>query len=180
MTSLPQTPSSENHWYRHLGREFSRSMVNNPELGSYLEPLIQRFRPYWSTTGHRARVINLIDESPQVFSITLKPSKDWPGFQAGQFIEIYTEQDGRRLTRCFSISSSPSSFKVDGTITLTIRVQDQGRVTPRLRNHLQAGDFIGLSKAQGDFTLSKALRPRLLIAGGSGNALCHTPVLPQA
>jgi ferredoxin-NADP reductase len=143
-------------------------MVNNAEFGSYLEPLIQQFRPYWSTTGYRARVVKLIDESPRVFSITLKPAKGWSGFSAGQFIEIYTEQDGRRLTRCFSISSSPSSFKIDGTITLTIRVQDRGRVTPQLRTNLQAGDFIGLSKAQGDFTLSKTPRARLLIAGGSG------------
>lgn len=168
MTSLPQITHSKNHWYRQLGREFSRAMVNNAELGSYLEPFIQQFRPYWSTTGYRARVVKLTPESAEVFTITLKPSRDWPGFEAGQFIELYTEQDGRRLTRCFSISCAPSWFQKDGTITLTIREQHQGRVTPKLRRDLRPGAFIGISKAKGDFTLSQSCAPRLFIAGGSG------------
>ncbi|MBT6178626.1 MAG: ferredoxin reductase [Deltaproteobacteria bacterium] len=168
MTSLPQISNSPSHWYRNLGREFSRAMVNNSELGSYIEPLVQHFKPYWSTNGHRAQVIELLDESPEVFSIILKPSPGWPGFHAGQFVEISVNQNGRRLSRCFSISSSPSTYEREGTIRLTVRIQEQGRVTPRLRQTLQAGDFIGLSMAKGEFILAAEPRPRLLIAGGSG------------
>jgi len=153
---------------KHIKEEFSRAIVNNAYLGSYIEPMIQNFQPHWSMSGYRASVVTRRDENKHVFSITLKPSRNWPGFCAGQFIEIYTEQNGRRLTRCFSISSSPSSFAKHGTIELTIRIQENGRVTPALHQDLKAGQFLGISEAQGDFVLPETPSPLLLVAGGSG------------
>ena len=155
-------------WLKQLGREFSRSLVNNAHLGSYLEPFLQSVRPYWTTTGHRARVLALRDESNEIFTLVLEPVGSWAGFHAGQFVELSLDLDGRRLSRCFSISSSPSHFAQTGRIELTIRIQEQGRVTPKLRSNLKVGQFIGLSDAKGDFQLEQTDSPLLLIAGGSG------------
>jgi ferredoxin-NADP reductase len=168
MTSLPQHTTSQTHWMKHIKEEFSRAIVNNAHLGSYIEPMVQSFQPHWTLSGYRARLVKRQDENKHVFTITLKPSKNWPGFCAGQFIEIYTEQNGQRLTRCFSISSSPCSFAKHGTIELTIRIQENGRVTPALHQDLKAGQFIGISEAKGDFILSEKPSPLLLVAGGSG------------
>jgi ferredoxin-NADP reductase len=57
-----------------------------------------------------------------------------------------------------------------GQIELTIRVQPEGLITPILRGDLSPGDFIGLSEAKGEFTLTQRADgvSRLFIAGGSG------------
>ena len=163
-----QSSGLDKTWLQQLGREFSRSLVNNAHLGAYLEPLLQSIRPYWTAIGHRARVVGLRDESAEIFTLVLEPMDGWAGFQAGQFVELSIDLDGRRLSRCFSICSSPSYFEQTGRIELTIRIQDQGRVTPKLRSDLRVGKFIGISKAKGDFLLRQGDRPLLLIAGGSG------------
>ena len=168
MTSLIHESTPNRPWYKSLGREFSRALVNYAHLGSYIEPFVQDYQPFWSPEGHRAQIVRIRHQSPKVFSILMRPSTNWPGFQAGQFIELFIEQNGRRIGRCFSISSSPASFRKEGTIELTIRVQEQGRVTPHLQKRLRPGQFVGISKPQGDFILRSNNKPTLLIAGGSG------------
>ena len=168
MTSLPNESTSTQAWYQAIGREFSRALVNYAELGSYIEPFVQAYQPFWSPGGHRAQIVQVRHENPKVFSLVMKPSRHWPGFEAGQFIELFTEHNGRRLGRCFSISSSPASFLKHGTIELTIRIQENGLVTPRLKKMLQAGQYVGISEAKGDFTLQDTETSLLLIAGGSG------------
>lgn len=168
MTSLPNESTLNNTWYKALGREFSRALVNYAELGSYIEPFVQAYRPFWSPEGHRARILEVRHENHKVFSIIMRPSRHWPGFKAGQFIELFTEHNGRRIGRCFSISSSPALYEKQGIIRLTIRVQENGRITPVLRRTLVPGQFVGLSEAQGEFTLRDTSTALLLIAGGSG------------
>ena len=115
MTSLPHESTPSKPWYKSISREFSRALVNYAELGSYIEPFVQAYQPFWSPDGHRAQIVQVRHENPMVFSLIMKPSRNWPGFEPGQFIELFTEHNGRRLGRCFSISSSPSSFRKHGT-----------------------------------------------------------------
>jgi stearoyl-CoA 9-desaturase NADPH oxidoreductase len=163
-----QSPVASRSWLKDLGREFSRAMVNSPDPGSYFEPLIQAFLPSWTALGHRAQVVGLRDEKPQVFTLQLKPLGAWPGFQAGQFVELSLDLNGRRLTRCFSISSSPSHFAQTGQIELTIRIKPQGRITPMLYSDLLRDQVLEISKAKGDFVLANGQNRLLYIAGGSG------------
>ena len=153
-----------------LHREFSRAMVNNPRLSSFFEPFIQTVLPAWSNIATHTRVVGLRDESPTTFSLVLKPSRQWSGFDAGQFVELAVQLNGRRVSRYFTISSSPNYFNDTGLIELTIQEQPGGLVTPYLRQSLRAGDYIQLSHAQGNFTQpeSSPLGSQLFIAGGSG------------
>jgi stearoyl-CoA 9-desaturase NADPH oxidoreductase len=151
-----------------LRRWLASSLTQHDHFSAYFEPLIQLFLPHWSTAGWRARVLEVRTELEDVYSLVLRPAKGWAGFQAGQYVEISAEQDGRRVSRIFSISSSPAYFARTGLIELTIRVQDQGRITPWLRQHFAGGGLVTLSAAQGDFIASQSAAPLLLIAGGSG------------
>lgn len=167
MTQTLLNPS-ERRWPRYW-QALVHSLTQYPSFAAYFEPFIQWLLPQWSTTGYRTRVLTVRQELPDVYTLVLRPSRRWPGFQAGQFVQITAEKDGSRHGRFFSISSSPAYYARTGLIELTIRVQEQGRMTPWLRQQFAQGGYVSLSAAQGTFVLPADTRePLLLIAGGSG------------
>ncbi|MFY9179819.1 MAG: FAD-binding oxidoreductase [Venatoribacter sp.] len=131
---------------------------------------MQKLLPMWFAEGYRAQVESVRSESPDVYSLVLKPSRHWLGFKAGQHITITAEKDGAYLSRNFSISSSPAFFEATGTIELSIRVQDGGLLTPWLKEHFSHHlyTFVNISAAKGLFVLPSSAEPLLFIAGGSG------------
>ena len=149
-------------------RWINLSLTQHQSLLAYCEPMIQWLYPQWTTVGHRARVIANRSETADVFSLVLKPSRRWPSFSAGQYVEISMERDGVRQSRIFSISSSPEHYLQTGKIELTIRVQEDGRMTPWMRQSLGPGMLVNLSDAAGEFVRTDQTTPLLFIAGGSG------------
>ena len=159
---------NNNTWLQKAYTEFSMALVNNANLKSYAEPLIQPFFPLWSASDYRAQVKQVRSENSSCYTLVLKPTKTWPGFQPGQYIELHVIKNGVKVSRCFSISSAPEQFTKMGTIELTIRAQDNGRITPWLQQALTETSTVGLSAAQGNFIIKDRSRPILMIAGGSG------------
>ncbi len=146
----------------------ARALTNHNSFKDYLEPLTQIIKPNWLASSYQATVIENRTESEQVFSLVLKPQKSWPGFKAGQHINIQIEINGIRYTRTFSLSHAPEYHDLSGLIELTIRTQEHGKVTPWLANHLTTCSSINISAARGNFTLPKHKTALLFIAGGSG------------
>ncbi|MCF6319949.1 MAG: iron-sulfur cluster-binding domain-containing protein [Proteobacteria bacterium] len=153
---------------KKISQWLSKALVNNSSFKGFFEPLIQLLFSGWNTTGYRAKVIKIREESRDVFSLVLKASKRWKGFKAGQHIEIVFQQNGANVSRIFSISSPPYLHKKQRLIELTIRIQSNGRITPWLPNALKIGEFVNISAAKGDFVIKNTTKPLLLIAGGSG------------
>ena len=154
-----------------LTQRLVQSLTLTDSIQAYFEPFLQLVWPMWRADGFRAKVVNVRNELADVYSLVLKPSKHWGGFNAGQYIEITVEQNGRRVSRFFSISSSPEHYARTGLIELSIKIQDKGRITPWLANYKNNNhfkNFVSISKAQGDFVLSTTSQPQLWIAGGSG------------
>ena len=158
---------------------FSQALTQHDSFSGYFQPLIQMIVPQWTTDAYRAQVVAIRDEMADMYTLVLKPKtgfidRQWPNFKAGQFIELMVEKDGARTLRCFSISSSPAYYQKTGFIELSIRIQQQGRITPWIRQQLRAGSLVNISQAQGDFVLPEAMlysqkaEKLLLIAGGSG------------
>lgn len=159
--SIAARLSTSRHW-------LSMSLTQHQSLLAYCEPMIQWICPQWTTEGYRARVITKRQETADVFTLILKPSRRWPSFVAGQYVEIAMQRDGVRQSRIFSISSSPEYYLKTGRIELSIRVQNDGRMTPWMRTSLAAGELVSLSPAAGDFVVEGDNKPLLFIAGGSG------------
>jgi ferredoxin-NADP reductase len=157
-----------NTWLRKAYTELSMALVNNANIKSYAEPLLQPLFPLWSASDYRAQVKQVRHESQHCYTLVLKPTKKWQGFQPGQYVELHVIKNGAKISRCFSISSAPEQFTQLGTIELTIRTQDKGRITPWLKEALNETSTVGLSAAQGDFIIKDRSRPILMIAGGSG------------
>lgn len=154
-----------------LTQRLIHSLTLTDSIQAYFEPFFQLAWPMWRAEGFRAKVERVRTELADVYSLVLKPSKRWGGFKAGQYIEITVEQNGSRISRFFSISSSPEYYALTGLIELSIKVQDKGRITPWLahyKNNNKFKNFISISKAQGSFVLETTSQPQLWIAGGSG------------
>ncbi|MEU5258224.1 FAD-binding oxidoreductase [Amycolatopsis sp. NPDC021455] len=119
----------------------------------------------------RGLVTAVRKQTPDSVTLTVEPSRAWPGFTAGQYVRLQVEIDGVRRTRCYS----PCGSQYDGELEFTVK--EQGLVSGHLNRSIAVGSVVGLSTPDGTFTLP-AVRPDrvLLIAGGSG----ITPVLAMA
>ncbi|UZE96346.1 ferredoxin reductase [Alkalimarinus alittae] len=158
----------------------ARNLTNNVSFKAYFEPLIQLFFPQWRADRFRSSVIDVRRESDDMYSLVIKPNKQWKGFRAGQYIELTVEKEGAWVSRFFSISSSPRYFNDSGLIEISIRIQENGQITPWLPQALKAGGVVNLSQAEGEFCLADSTtisgvtastpttKPILMIAGGSG------------
>jgi len=126
--------------------------------------------PTWTRDDARARVVAVRRATPRSVTLLLEPNDAFPGFQAGQHINVTVTIDGRRRTRCYS----PASAEGQRLIELTIGRHEGGLVSDHLFRNARPGMVVGVEKVGGDFVLP-AIRPRriLLVSGGSG----ITPVM---
>ena len=87
-----------------------------------------------------AEVVDRIDETPRVRSLTLDVP-DWPGHLPGQHLDVrLTAEDGYQAQRSYSIATP-----VDGTrLTITVERLDDGEVSPYLTDVLEVGDRLEL------------------------------------
>lgn len=102
-----------------------------------------------------------------VYGVMLQPQERPPRFAAGQFLHLamdpYDPAGFWPDSRAFSIASPPS----DGR-QLEILYSVKGRFTARMENELRVGAVVWVKLPYGDFRFDDVLRPRWLIAGGTG------------
>jgi ferredoxin-NADP reductase len=122
-------------------------------------------RPAWSLEELRARVVEVIDETHDVKTFVLAPGRAWRGHRAGQYLPIDVEIAGKRVRRCYSISSAPGQRR----IAITVKRVPGGVVSPWMHENVRAGNVLPIGPAAGDFVLSeRAPAKLLLLSGGSG------------
>jgi len=125
---------------------------------------LQKVHPVVSLRECRAQVRDIDETCAGVKTVTLRPNRRWKGFVAGQHVHVTLDVDGVRLRRTWTISSSADARD----ITLTIGRIPNGRATSWVHEHLQVGDIVQLSEAQGTFTLPSTGAPVVFLAGGAG------------
>lgn len=134
----------------------------------YLEML----DPMWSVRAVRAKIIEVRRPAAGSVTLVLRPNGNWRGFLAGQHVAFTIEIDGVRRTRCYSLACS--AYCLDGLLELTVAAAPEGLVSRHLHFNVRPGTVVGLSQAQGGFTLPDDCPEHiLLISGGSG----ITPVM---
>ncbi len=115
------------------------------------------------TGFEQVTVLATFDETPTIKTIRLA-RPDGFDFEAGQFITVKVQADGRDYARCYSISSAP-----DTRAYLEISVRRQGVVSNALHTAIQPGASLAIRKPAGAFKYpSGDLRPIVLLAGGIG------------
>ncbi len=152
-----------------LGRLLSAALTpyavdQNPEL---VDPMITREEAH-------AHVIRVQRRTTRSVTLTLRTTRQFKGFRAGQFVQLGVAIDDVRHVRCFSPSCADDARDI---IELTVTRRPEGLVSNHLYKHAAVGDVYGITPATGSFTLPDPRPARtLLIAGGSG----ITPVLSMA
>ncbi|SFO86153.1 Ferredoxin-NADP reductase [Amycolatopsis arida] len=146
---------------------FAEALLTPHGVDRYLEllhPMLVRGEVRGVVTGVRRQTRDTV-------TLTVRPNRAWRGFTAGQHVRVSVDIDGVRHVRCYSPASSQHRA---GTVELTVKVDPQGLVSRHLRRTAAPGMVLGLSQAEGPFTLPWPRPERLvLISGGSG----ITPVL---
>jgi ferredoxin-NADP reductase len=107
------------------------------------------------------RVAAVREVGPDAIAVELESP---PGFAArpGQFVKLTVTVDGEAQPRFYTISSPDT----EGSFELTVGIDPEGEVTPRLRA-LSAGDEVTVSGPYGDAYYED--EPRVLVlAGGPG------------
>jgi stearoyl-CoA 9-desaturase NADPH oxidoreductase len=137
-----------------------------------LDRYLELVHPMLTVRELRAEVTEVRHTTADSVTLTLRPTRRWRGFRAGQYVQVAVEIDGVRRTRCYSPSSS--QHRADGRIELTVKAHADGLVSRHLVERARPGLVVGLAPAEGAFTLPETRPDRvLLISGGSG----ITPVL---
>lgn len=109
-----------------------------------------------SDTGKNAKIIRFVSENGYL-----------PPFEAGQYINIFTEIDGVRTSRPYSISSSP---KQRAYYEITVARIKDGFVSDFLLDDIKVGDRFEANGPAGVFRFQPVFHSRksLFLAGGSG------------
>jgi ferredoxin-NADP reductase len=129
--------------------------------------------PTWTLGEARAKVIDARRTTPRSVTLTLVPNETFTSahtVNAGQYVNLTVDIDGRRHTRCYS----PANAEGGANLELTIGRHDGGLVSNYLYERARRGMVVGLAGAGGDFVLPAARPQRILfVSGGSG----ITPVM---
>ncbi|MFF4505423.1 ferredoxin reductase [Streptomyces sp. NPDC001401] len=128
-----------------------------------LDPLLSARHP-------AGRVVAVRTEGPAAATLTIRPGRGWAGHRAGQYLPVGVEIDGVRHWRTYSITARPD----DHALTITVKADPRGRVSPHLVHRTPPGTVLRLGPAQGEFVLPEPLPERMLfVTAGSG----ITPVM---
>ncbi|WP_405161573.1 ferredoxin reductase [Nocardia sp. NBC_01499] len=137
-----------------------------------LDRYLELVRPTLTAREMRAEITKVDRSVPGSVTLTLRPTRQWKGHAAGQYVQIGVVINGVRHARCYS-PIDPAGGR-GRHIQLTVKAHPDGLVSQYLARNAAPGMVVDLAPAAGAFRLPD-LRPDrvLLISGGSG----ITPVL---
>ncbi|WP_454199468.1 ferredoxin reductase [Nocardia sp. Marseille-Q1738] len=137
-----------------------------------LDRYLELVRPTLTVRDMRAEITRVRHSAPGSVTLTLRPTRQWKGHRAGQYVQLGVVIDGVRHTRCYS-PVNPEGGR-DRHIELTVKAHPGGVVSQYLYHKAVPGMVVDLTPADGVFRLPEPRPERvLLISGGSG----ITPVL---
>jgi ferredoxin-NADP reductase len=124
--------------------------------------------PLLSARHPAGRVIAVLPECAGAATLEIRPGRGWAAHRPGQYLPVGVEIEGVRHWRTYSITSPPKG--PGRTLTITVKEQPGGRVSPHLVHRTRPGTVLRLGPAQGEFTLPEdPLPPRMLmVTAGSG------------
>jgi ferredoxin-NADP reductase len=151
-------------------KPLQRKVLN--AIRAFTSPLLpddylELINPLWSTRELKGKVERIEPETEDAATIVIRPGYEWDGHEAGQYLRIGLDINGRRHWRAYSLTSDPE--RPDGCITITIKNVDEGTVSPYLVRRGRPGTIVSLGGVQGEFVLPDELPEKLLfISAGSG------------
>ncbi|WP_285029002.1 ferredoxin--NADP reductase [Mycolicibacterium sp. lyk4-40-TYG-92] len=126
-----------------------------------------------ASRSHELTVVEVITETPDAVSLVLAAAHDAREhftYQAGQFLTLRIPATDGAVSRCYSLSSSPSA---DEHLKVTVKRTSGGLASNWLCDHATAGMTLESLTPAGAFTVRPAESELIFVAAGSG----ITPVI---
>ena len=161
-----------------LWRTFCLMLGNQRSLQAYLLPLLHLLWPGYLPGLYRARLQRKYWQTADMLHLTLTVSTHWPGFEPGQHVLLTLRDQGRLISRPFSICSPLADWQSKRQISLCCKISADGSFTPQLST-LNASSELNISAASGDFIWRTPATPTVFIAGGSGITPIASMLLSQ-
>jgi len=155
------------------GAYSANTMMTDTWAAAQARVKVEEQRNSW----RRFTVTRIEEESAAIRSFYLESTDGQPlaPFEAGQFLTLrlpLPDQD-TPLVRTYTVSSSPG----EPHYRISVKKEDQGRVSRHLHRAIRPGDQLDAKAPRGGFTLdAQNKRPAVLIAGGVG----ITPMISMA
>lgn len=138
-------------------------------LQTHLDFLLREISPGLALKSQYARIVSITRETDDCKSYVLKLPKRWQGFTPGMYLPVAVLINGAWIKRTYSISSTPTQFQRNRTVTITVKKVAGGLVSNWLFDHARPGLWLQVGDAAGSFTLEQGSRDKvLLLAAGSG------------
>ena len=154
-------------WHRIRGLASRLTTPLHPD--DYLSMI----NPLWTARELRGRIEEVVPETDDAATLVIRPGWGWSfKHEAGQYVGIGVEVDGKFHWRSYSLSSPPQLDR--RTITITVRAMPEGFLSDHLVRELKPGAIVRLAAPTGDFVLPNPPPAKMLfLVGGSG----ITPVM---
>ncbi|MFO0577994.1 MAG: ferredoxin--NADP reductase [Polyangia bacterium] len=141
--------------------------------GRHPPPLVPRTQVRTTRAASLAprslRIREVIRETADALTLLLEDPSGAPiAFVPGQFFTLLVEVEGQALRRAYSACSSALE---PGTVALTCKRVDQGKVSTWLHSNARPGLLLNVLGPSGSFTVApspEAARQLVLLGGGSG------------
>lgn len=140
-----------------LGRDRLEYVASNTtnEITKKLDPFI------W-TYDCKAKVIAIRQETPDTKTFVLLPNQHFSDPIAGQHIELTAIGPNGDTARCYTLSEITAE-----TVSITVKLNPQGEVSPWLHDQVAVGQVFNISAARGQF-VHRDQQQVLFICAGSG------------
>lgn len=128
----------------------------------------QLVHPLWSARELRGQIVSAKRHHGDTVSLTIRPGWAVPvDFEAGQFIGIGVQIDGRYTWRSYSLTCTPKP--AGDLLTITVRAVERGKMSNHLVGLAQPGMQVRLAAPAGDFHLTDPVPDKVLfITAGTG------------
>jgi len=129
--------------------------------------------PLWSARELRGKIVKVVQETDDAVTLVIKPGWGWSfDHQAGQYVGIAVQVDGRFHWRSYSLTSPPK--RDQGHLSVTVKAMPEGFMSQHLVTGVAEGTIVRLAPPKGDFVLPDPPPKKMLfLTGGSG----ITPVM---
>ncbi|WP_291473170.1 iron-sulfur cluster-binding domain-containing protein [Corynebacterium sp.] len=127
--------------------------------------------------------VTTVDRHDDFTTVTIEPGpgagRSFTRFQAGQFIGLGLQIDGRWTWRCYSLTNAPELsgdrlHRSERRLSISVKPVPDGTVSTRIADRLRPGRIIRLSAPGGDFHLPDPVPEKILfVTAGAG----VTPVM---
>ncbi|MCG3733026.1 hybrid-cluster NAD(P)-dependent oxidoreductase [Vibrio cincinnatiensis] len=147
---------AKNEGMIHVGDEIEVLEYKEKEI--YID---HGFARYQMTCVERETIAN------NFVTFWLEPDQAMPDYLPGQHLPIDITLDGETISRCYTLSSSPSR---PGRLAISVKGIEGGLVSNWLLDNLHIGDTLETQSPNGSFHLQPqpSYQPLLLLSAGSG------------